>query len=691
MKSKTSLINGKLYVDSMKRNWWFGFVVFLAYLFSVTVSVTFLARDYAEMKIPDQLQGLLTGYFTMKSQYIISDAIIAMIFGVAAGIVYFSYLHNKRQVDFFHGQPVRRETLLCTRFASGLTLFAAGYLINLLIAYVVLLAYGASAAAIGGLFAKLLLVVLLFAMLFAFSALSAVLTGNTFAHFQAGFMICFAPFLLMSCLLWFANTYLKSFSLISENSLYYGSAPMYMIKAVAGNEMGIGSVICCILITGLALALALLLYQKRPSESAGAMFAFPVAEPIYRAILTVCCGSLMGSIFYDASSRSLVFTILGALLGMFLAHIFSQVQFKRTVNGMFTAWKPYAITAVAFFAVMAAFIVDIAGYDAYLPMKDEVKSVAVAMSGYNSDITIKTPEGEMKSVRALDHVVFEDEEIKDTMIAMAGTGIVSNASFDEREQDYFRISTNYTIRYTLTNGKQVQRSYNNVPMKDVAEELKMLSTSPEYIQKQQFFFLDDEDCVYLSVYTQGDGDYHSAANRTEKLAFLTALREDMKEHGTPADEAPVAWADVNYATGRYNVSDNLYIYKSYARCLAILDEWQVSTELISPATAAKFVRAEVISYGDEEENVVYTTDDPGNIKAIVESGALLNNYPPMTLRSPLHVRFYTAEDIEKQKQYAEMENNDEMQGMKKEYYGGNYASYEYQVLMGGLVNYGGEA
>ena len=695
MKSKTSLLNVKLLGDTLKRNWWVGFIIFLCFLCAVTMGTAFAARSNVENQNTIAMGELLSSYFFSKtySGALTTDLVLAMLFGAAAGLVLYGYMHSKRQVDFFHSQPVRRETLLATRYVAGLLLFAAGYLINLLLAYIILLAYGAQAAILSQLALRFLFVLLSFAMVFAFSALSAVLTGNAFAHLQAGFMLCFAPFLVMGCLLWFAQTFLKSFSLISEDGLYFGSMPLHMLQTVGSFEFGIGSVLLYILVTGAALALAILLYQKRPSETAGAMFAFPVAEPIYRALLSVTCASLMSSIFYDASAQSTLFAVLGALFGMFLAHIFSQGQFKRSFSGMFSGWRSYAITAAAYLLVMAAFVFDIGAYDAYLPAKEEVQSVSIAVDGYDGSVYVKTADHDGEYIHTLDYAAFDDENLKSVILSMAGAGIESckTQKASANRNAYSADPTlGYTIRYTLSNGRQVQRSYEGVLLKDTAQELKTLSTDPVYNSKNQLYLINPDSINSISVMSQNGDNYHNTANRQETAALIKALMQDISENGMPADESPLAWVDAEYMVGDQYMSLTLYIYQSYDRCMALLKEWELSTEFLSDEQAATLARAEVIDYEQDGSHVVYTSDDPAILREILHSGMLVNNCPPMTLRTRYNVRFYTREDLERLKEY-QAENPeaamDIAEGMTKEY-DNSFFSWEYGVMMGGLHDFG---
>ena len=689
MKSKTSLINGKLLSDTLKRYWGVGFVLLLVFFFSITMGATFSARRFADADNVKELLDFCARFFYQESGTWITDGVIAMFAGAGVGIVLYVYMHSKRTVDFFHGQPVRREALLATRYVAGLLLFAIPFLLNLLAAYAILLGYGASPAVIGGLIMRFCFGMLAYALLLAFSVLSAVLTGNTFAHLQTGFMLCFGVFFLFSVVLWFANSFLKSFSMISEQWLYYGTAPVLMIKQVSGTEFGLGWALVYILLTGLSLAGAIWLYQRRPSEAAGAMFAFPAAETVYRVLLTVLLGSVMGSVFFDSSNSSLAFTIFGTAIGMFIAHIFCQGQYKRALGGMFTNWKPLLITAAAYGVVMAAFIFDVASYDQYLPEAGEVKSVSIEMNGYDNGVFVPTDKGTAERVALLEYQNFEGEAVKGDILAIAAGGIESNNALAKKGDD-IPAGVNYmgaTIRYTMQNGKQVQRRYPIIPMNMIGEALGDMTTDPEYCAKENILLYDAAHCNYISVYHDNQDDYHFAATKQEKAALLEAYQADLHEKGTPVDKVPLAWLQCEFSYGRNYISQTGFVYDSYSRTLAIIEGWEnfeltaVNEKIISEAAR--------IDIMDASFEASLSIDDPARIREILTSGKLITNCPYVTLTESVTVHVYTQEDlarIEETKAEAEKYAADDFiaydaQDLFYEYGG---SSYEYRVIKGGL-------
>ncbi|MDD4075089.1 MAG: hypothetical protein PHC80_03255 [Eubacteriales bacterium] len=704
MKSKICWFNGRLFKNTLKRYWWFGFLVFLTSFFSVSVSSAVLAANAAAQQAANPLvhtlDDLLAGYF-MGKQFIVTDPVLALIFGAAAGLVFFGYLHNKRQADFFHGQPVSRETHIFTRFAAGCALYAAAYFLNLLFAYVILLSYGAKAAVIGFVLLRLLLVLLVFACMYALSILCAMLTGNPFAHLQAGFVLSFGGTLLMYCLYWMAETFLQTYSPISLDGLSYGSLPVYLVWRLSSGEFNLLNAFCVVVILAGLLALCVIAYRKRPVEFTGGMFAFPKLQPIFRAALCLLTGTLLGSVFYSVL-ESVPFCIFGLILGAFLGHILCQGQFNRSFGGMFTAFIPFAATAAALVAVTACFIMDVTSFERYIPAQTDVRCVGITIEGDEPYLRRTFDEnGNVISHSPLETVVFDDPEVVGAVLDMAQSGI--SAVEGRKKAEYGTSSKTYTIRYTLADGKQVQRIYEAIPDATVAKGITTLLCADAYTAQNDLLRLDVSRCGNMSLMTSGGNDSRSAKDSTEKAQLLEALQQDLVENGRPVDTLPLGSVACEFF-GTMDEEDtesrDIYrymefsVYASYSHTLAVAESWGVKLEAMPEETLANAAYV-CVRDGNQYDNILFETDDPEKIRAILQSGQVFGVYGGMTLTEPVTVEVLLKDD----------EHGMSLEQMEKEGYGYRfsekmamdafrstsfvgYVNNQYSVLLGGLDKLG---
>ena len=69
-------------------------------------------------------------------------AAVTCVGAVICGVSGFAYLHSKKQMDFYHSLPVKREQLFAVRFVNGLLIYAIPYVISILYVYLICTIFG---------------------------------------------------------------------------------------------------------------------------------------------------------------------------------------------------------------------------------------------------------------------------------------------------------------------------------------------------------------------------------------------------------------------------------------------------------------------------------------------------------------------------------------------------------------------
>ena len=69
-------------------------------------------------------------------------AVVTCVGAVICGVSGFAYLHSKKQMDFYHSLPVKREQLFFVRFVNGILIYAIPYLISILYVYLICTVFG---------------------------------------------------------------------------------------------------------------------------------------------------------------------------------------------------------------------------------------------------------------------------------------------------------------------------------------------------------------------------------------------------------------------------------------------------------------------------------------------------------------------------------------------------------------------
>ena len=529
--------------------------------------------------------------------------IVACVGAVICGMSGFSFLHSKKQVDFYHSLPVRRELLFAVRFTNGILFFVIPYVISLIYSFVLCGIFRALSWKIvqGGL-VGLVIHLMGFTVVYLFTILAVLLTGKLLMSFLGFAVFClYAPamYLLIEALkdVFFITAYggsmdfeeilfsMKYVSPVSYYcSLYYNVYNAETMK-VFWAELG-----CFVLFAAVLAVVCLFLYRKRRSEASEASMSFAVSEPIVRILIAVPVGVLAGFMFfmieqdYNGGKAALAWMIFGCILGVVLAHGFIESLFRGDIRKCLShKWQLAASVAVAIVVPMF-FYFDVFGFDAYLPKKAQVKEIAM----YNNNLRFGGTyyNGDSLYVNAQDYALSVGVEDFDALYELAEI-LSEHAKLTRKntfhigravtylyapETEYGVYMSDFIIRYTLKSGKEVTRmyEYNYWAVLDLLEQIYnneqfKESTSPIYAAEESGYRVQYVDCY--SALTEDA--YRIRVNGqelhriyTEELRALTF--DDLKE------TAGIGRLEFIYAGDWY--SHSAILYPQMTRTIALLKE-----------------------------------------------------------------------------------------------------------------------
>lgn len=190
----------KLLRENVKRRAWAIALAVLGFFFSLPINLALTMEnaiktkfwrynDYEQLVFAEGVSEAekLAKILEIKTQIVLDsvkfgNGLIAFLIIVAAvviGVSSFSYLHNRRKVDFYHSIPVRREILFAVQYTGGFLIVALAYLVNLGILMVVSCAYQVPLSAVlGTAMMGWLLNLLFFLLMYAVVSIAMIMTGN---------------------------------------------------------------------------------------------------------------------------------------------------------------------------------------------------------------------------------------------------------------------------------------------------------------------------------------------------------------------------------------------------------------------------------------------------------------------------------------------------------------------------------
>lgn len=536
----------KLLRENVKRRAWAIALAVLGFFFSLPINLALTMENaiktnfwrynnYERLIFPEGATEAekLAKILEMKTQIVLDsvqfgNGLIAFLIVVAAvviGVSSFSYLHNRRKVDFYHSIPVRREMLFAVQYIGGFLIVALAYLANLGILLVVSSAYQVPlGSVVGTALLGWLLNLLFFLLMYAVVSIAMIMTGNMLVGILGSGVFFFYMPVMITLLVGYCDTFFQTIHYYFLNgagspfmaALKWTSPVSAYVTAVSwkmGNELGKhvpALIILFFVAVGLAI-LALELYRKRPSEAAGKAMAFKWSMMPIRVLLVFGFG-LGGAMFFWLIQSTLVWLVFGAVVGSLISHCVIEIIYNFDFKKLLSHKLQYVCCLAAVLLSVMAFRFDWFRYDYYLPDEGKVAEAAVEIrldEGWVNFREIKQGEDGKLTSEYFDgaevlpdhmHITnlgpvleiaaqgretalkdrekkmrrYNDQEVSGNTSSWVmgyedGTG-------DEGKGDYY---TQLSVMYTLNSGRKVYRTY-NLHLSQVMDAYSALYDSQPY-------------------------------------------------------------------------------------------------------------------------------------------------------------------------------------------------------------------
>ena len=527
--------------DDLKNRSWLLVVSFLFFslIFPGVIldNVQGMISIYGETDLDSHFLNALT--YSGKDYY----ALAVVLMAAFCAFTGFSYIYSRPRLDFYHSLPVKRDTWLILKTASGFVIFAAPtgaaaieelfmgavyhvadlnfvqavlekfslYLLIFLVSYFLCLV----AMMITG---KLLVSVLLAPVLFGFTSIVAWLCRLFEKTFYTGYLEEELPDLFqkypspVTCMLDLA----EKWNQYVENGLS-GELPF----------LELGLLITFLLVE---ILLSVCLYRNRRSESAGNAVVFPKLGVLIK-LLAVCAASLSVGICIKTFSyiQSDFWFFGGIALGLL---VFSGVMdFIYSTDIRSVLKNPLELLTVTLltFGIALVFRFDLLGYDSYLPDEDKIASMSVnnySLSNVYHQVMTYTEMSSTSTTSEDSIQVLDSYQLTEfgPIYTMAENGSRNAARGGSEDGTEIQVD----IRYNLKNGRVVYRTY-PVDRDIFKENAEKLYEKPGFI-KAMYPIFSRKSSELSSVWAYGvntrNGSY-SFQDQKEREEFAKAYEEDL--------------------------------------------------------------------------------------------------------------------------------------------------------------------
>ena len=425
-----------------------------------------------------ELQGLLDSFTTLI--FVISLAVMLLLL-----FVNFSFLYSKKSSDVFHSLPLTRNELLFTRFSVSFIGAAIPLTASFLGLVIIAALPFVTGAAVFTVIKAYLLALLQLLMCGIFMLIFIVSAGTIFdmiislAAVNIGF-----PVLALIIRNWLST--LAEGVELSEKYVFYTSPLLYSAYNmplvtrdenynVIGGSMSyftdkitVWSVVAICLLIVLFGYIAIALFRRRKSETAGEAYSFKFMPILITLLISIGGGLVVSALFEGVQPDSVgywTFFCIGALIAAVAAGAIMSRGFKCIKASLIKGGIAVGVMAVMCLSTLfiGNSIVD------FVPNENRIKYIKVRDADYSEDLI-------------LDKNFTEVLNLHQTVVnVINSTG--DRGEYDENTRDFGMALRRFEITYVLKSGRKVERTY-HLHREIYNEPLLKLMQSENYINAQ---------------------------------------------------------------------------------------------------------------------------------------------------------------------------------------------------------------
>ncbi len=561
-----SSYNIKLFKEEYKKYIWASALSCIFYIFAKIVppllEFSSIPEDLEQNIKLDRLISI-NSYLTVNNGF---NKFITALLAVIVGTAIFSYLHNRKKVDFYHSLPISRNNLFITKYILGILIVVPIMILIQLLSYGILsVILKENITGVKDVFEAIAFDTVFFISIYSFVVFSNIIAGNTIIGvLLSGIIInlgtIITAIIISLCEVFFRGVYLNY---LLDYQIKYNPIICYFSlqnnkefePAVNISFSKINLLITHIIITIIIAIICWLLFKVRKSEKSNICLSFKYAKTILK-YLGVCIGSiLMGLIFYTVTYKnfSLYF---GVILGSIILHCIVEIIYDFDFRAMFKNWYSIIGCAIISCVIICTFHFDLFKTQQYIPSINKI-----------SNIDINNTSGIANSINDV-----ENDEIIEIITALHQIS-VKNYDFKNNTRN---INTNnniigtFRVTYNLKNNLIVKRDiyiYN-----ESLDLLKQLMNNKEYIQKALPFLYDTnvaKNNFTLQIYNNANNSIY-VTDYEKYLKLMEVLKKDIEQNGIYNDAKPKFAIHLEILSNdNYNSYDYYYIniYDTYTNTL----------------------------------------------------------------------------------------------------------------------------
>lgn len=589
--------------ENMKRRNWVFWLSFLSFLFYFPGYLVLNLNN-----IRSRYEGVTDSASLIRMQermnetvevlFLLNGFMPVLIIGLAVliGMQGFVYLHNKRQVDFYHSQPVSRKRRFAVLWFNGIVIFLVTYLINMLLGMAVAAVFGCmSGVIITGALKALLQYFLLFLSIYNLSIIAVLLTGNTLVSLLAMGLLLGYELAARAMTVVMAASFFLTYGNGQENKIFdtllSPIVTIYKYILLGGKEYNYsqygdetytyGKTALGLLVLAVIFGIVgFFLYQKRASESHGNSISFPKIKEFVRFALLLVFGSFCTFAVYYVAGESVVLGILGAFISIALGHAIIQLIYEVDFRTIRKKWLTATLSLVAVILVFLGFKYDWTGYDKRIPKQSKVESVYVSLiaEGFGNSNYIMMDGTEVYHQYKARRMEITDLDTIYKLLENRERISMNTRTFDGT---YAAIDINFRLKNGNTDYRRFYLKYEeNFDLLDEIYHMEEYQLANNQVMEDDFV---ENYRIVSATYNNGSGNGATTPINADMQALVEAYKKDVEnakytEVYYHYPKAQITLFGIGFRNEEYRNAWNILIYDSYQNTLALLEESGIYVE-----------------------------------------------------------------------------------------------------------------
>ncbi len=569
----------------------------------------------------------------------------------------YSYLNNRRKLDFYESQPVPGTARFWAIYLNGLLLYAIPYACSLLLSVAIAAGMHAMSGpiAVNALYA-FVRISFLFLAVYSTAILAVMLTGNLLV--AGGLTALFLGFeeVLRYVLYHYASMLLRTFysdgmkdtifSCIGAYNQFLNTdiwrrgmtttEEGYRLYGIYGIEIptmdflrkafvqGWTCDLRVLVLGAVAVILAFVCYKKRKTESAGRALAFPITRFPLKLAVGIPAALFVGVLItnmYNVSRKSAAtaITMLGIVLTAVLLACALEILYDFNIRSVFRRFWQAGIVGAAALLIFCIYRFDLTGYDRYVPDADKVESVTLVGEDANRGYVDSTLE-------YVDSYTFLKEHMKLTEIEavreIAFAGQQNRINNDGQSYQYGSGDAQgweALVFYHMKDGRTIARAI-TIPYTIDPQLMNAVVGSKEY-KKAVYEGSDSLNEKTLQNLAQNGYIGYDCGYGTKRKEgasfeeFYKAYAKDLEQYdftlASTKEPVGVVYVGLQEGFSSYSYLLNYEIYDTYTNTIAYLKEQGIYQETVPSAEQLAKLSVEYYGPGSGETDVDPDNIDPG--------------------------------------------------------------------------------